>query len=103
VLELDDSLDEYYRPFQGYEKVYQGSLADCEAFIRLKEKGYSIEVSERADAVGNYDKTQIVDLTGTATETAKKMAIDLGGEIVQLPSTEKKPQGEILIIGGSNL
>jgi hypothetical protein len=69
----------------------------------LKEKGYTIEVSERADAVGNYDKTQVIDLTGTATETAKKMASDLGGEVVQLPSSEKKPQGEILIIGGSNL
>lgn len=40
VLELDDSLDEFYRPFQGYEKVFQGSLADCEAFIRLREQGY---------------------------------------------------------------
>lgn len=37
---------DYYSPEQEFiyydtpEKVYQGSLSDCEAFIKLKEGGY---------------------------------------------------------------
>ena len=50
VLELEDSLDDSYQsqfqttdasfPTQEYVKVFQGSLSDCEAFIRLREKDY---------------------------------------------------------------
>jgi hypothetical protein len=31
--------DEYYGGY-GEESVFQGSLSDCEAWIRLHEKGY---------------------------------------------------------------
>lgn len=31
----DSCEDNYF-----YEKVYQGSISDCEAYIRLKEGGY---------------------------------------------------------------
>ncbi len=69
----------------------------------LKEKGYQITVTTRADAYGNYDKTQVIDLTGNNLEIVSKLASDLGGEVTKLPQNEKKPEAEVLIIGGSNL
>ena len=32
--------DDTYEVYENDEAVYQGSLSDCEAYIRLKQNGY---------------------------------------------------------------
>lgn len=39
VIELSLSDDEYY-DYEDESTLYQGSISDCEAYIRAKENGY---------------------------------------------------------------
>lgn len=58
------------------------------------------EIIQKTNAVGNYAKTIVVDLTGGNQELAQKIAQTLGGEVGNLPDGETKPDADILIIGG---
>lgn len=60
------------------------------------------EIIQKTNAVGNYDKTIIIDLTGKNEVMAKKISETLGGEIGNLPDGETKPDADILVIGGSS-
>lgn len=60
-----------------------------------------ITVTEKINASGNYEKTLVVDLSGSRSELAQKIAESLGGETGTLPEGEVKPEADILIIGGS--
>lgn len=60
------------------------------------------EIIQKTNAVGNYDKTIIIDLTGKNEVMAKKISETLGGEIGELPESETKPDADILIIGGND-
>jgi hypothetical protein len=55
-------------------------------------------VSEKTNAEGSYQKTLVIDLSGSQTELAQKIAAELGGEIGQLPEGETKPAADILVI-----
>lgn len=60
------------------------------------------EVVEKRDAVNNYDKSQIVNISGNYGEVAMSLAQQLGGEVVQMPEGENKPDADLLIIVGKN-
>lgn len=69
----------------------------------LKIKLPNTEVVQRGNAVGEYDKTLIVDLKGSQGEFAKTLAKELNAEIGGLPSGETEPEGaDFLIILVSN-
>jgi hypothetical protein len=59
-----------------------------------------VEVVSMENAEGNYKKNIVIDLAGSNLEIAQKIADKIGGEIGELPSGEKKPETDILIIGG---
>lgn len=59
------------------------------------------EVAEKTNSTGNYTKNIIVDLTGNNGETAQKIVDMIGGEVGDLPSIEKKPEADILVILGN--
>jgi len=61
-----------------------------------------VAITQKINATGNYEKTVVVDLSGSHLELAKKIAESLGGEISALPTGETKPTADILIIGGSD-
>ena len=46
----------------------------------------------------DYKNTLVIDLTGSNTDLVQKIATMLKGEVSILPSGEKKPESEILII-----
>ena len=53
-------------------------------------------------AAKKYDKILVVDISGTKKGLAEQIAKELGGEVGNLPSDEKKPSADILIILGSD-
>jgi hypothetical protein len=59
-----------------------------------------LKVVEKNDAIGDYTKTTVVDTSGSKKDLAEKIATLLGGSIGEVPSREKSPKGEILIILG---
>lgn len=59
------------------------------------------EIIQKTNAVGNYDKTIVIDLTGKNEAMAEKISETLGGETGELPAGETKPDADILIIGGN--
>jgi hypothetical protein len=61
-----------------------------------------VTVSEKTNAQSGYQKTLVIDLSGSRQELAQKMAEALGGEIGTMPEGETKPAADILIIGGSD-
>lgn len=73
---------------------------------QLKDKYVDIEVAQKVNAKNtNYEKTLIVDLTGTKKEIAEALAKELNGETAALPEAETKPadsQIEFLVILGKN-
>ena len=58
-------------------------------------------IVQTVNATGNYTKTSVIDLSGSHSELAQKIAESLGGEIGTLPEEEKAPEADILVIGGS--
>lgn len=75
----------------------------------LMPKVQNIEVVIKNNAVNEYEKTQVVNLTAIPMESAEKIAQAVNGEINSLPANEPKPivpsskdQVDILIIAGKN-
>jgi hypothetical protein len=59
-------------------------------------------IIEKTNAKNEYEKTIIIDLSGEQEDMAKRIAESMDAEIVSLPDGEKKPDAQILVIGGSN-
>ena len=66
----------------------------------LKEKFPFVNVIVKENAVDDYSKTIVVDLKGNKKDIAGQIAKEIGGEISSLPSGEKKPDADILVIVG---
>lgn len=61
-----------------------------------------VSILEKTNAAGSYEKTIVVNLTGKDV-LAQKIADMLGAQVVkELPNGEKKPEADILIIGGGD-
>ena len=58
-----------------------------------------VKVVKKSNAVGNFEKTVVVDLNGKNADVAKVIAQAVGGEVAQLPASEKAPAADILVIG----
>jgi hypothetical protein len=76
-------------------KGYAGRIGS-----ELASKFSNIEISDTGNAVGAYNKTLVVDLTGKNSDLVKSLSKELGGEVDKLPANEDKPNSEILIILG---
>ena len=62
----------------------------------------NMEIGEKTNAKGNYEKTLVVDFTKKNNgETAKVIAEKLQAEAGDLPVGEVKPEADILVIGAS--
>ncbi|MDO8241285.1 MAG: LytR C-terminal domain-containing protein [Candidatus Moranbacteria bacterium] len=61
-----------------------------------------VTVSEKTNAKGNYEKTTVIDLSGTHADLAQKIATSLNGEVGTITDNETKPNADILVIGGSD-
>lgn len=59
-----------------------------------------IEVVEKSNALGGFEKNIVVDLTGQNGSKVEEIAKIIGGEAGTLPEGESKPEADILIIGG---
>ena len=63
--------------------------------------GVSIGVT--SNAKGSYPNTTVIDLSGSNSDLAQKIADAIGGTVGSLPASETAPEGaDILIIGGSD-
>jgi hypothetical protein len=58
------------------------------------------EIVKVGNAVGNYPETIVIDLSGNNSEVVQKIISTIGGKAGALPEGEKKPEGDILVIGG---
>ena len=58
------------------------------------------EIAGTGNAVGNYPATIVVDLSGNNADLIQKIVAVTGGTAGELPANEKKPEGDILVIGG---
>lgn len=67
----------------------------------LTAKHPNIEITSTGNAANDYTKDLIVDLTGKNAAFVKTLAGELSGEVGKLPSTETKPDADILIILGA--
>jgi hypothetical protein len=68
---------------------------------QLTESLESIEVVAKANAAKNdYEKTIVVDLSGSMRDQAGQIAKSINGTVGSLPEGEKKPEADILIILG---
>jgi hypothetical protein len=59
-----------------------------------------VEIADTSNAVGYYPATLVVDLSGENTELIQKIVALTNGTVGVLPVNEKKPDGDILVIGG---
>jgi len=59
-----------------------------------------IEIGNKTNAKGNYEKTMVIDLSGDNSEAVSKIIEAIGGEAGELPQGEIKPDADILVIGG---
>jgi hypothetical protein len=59
-----------------------------------------VEIADTGNAVGDYPTTLVVDLSGGNTELIQKIIALTSGAPGVLPANEKKPDGDILVIGG---
>jgi hypothetical protein len=59
-----------------------------------------IQVTEKTNAKGMYDKNLIIDLSGGNEEKIQEIITLIGGEAGDLPEGERKPEADILVIGG---
>jgi hypothetical protein len=83
--------------------IYNGSkIKGLAAALESKIAGIEgVVVTEKKNAVGNYDKNIIVDLSGSHNESAQKIAEAIGGEVGSLPEGETASGVDILILGGT--
>lgn len=75
----------------GLANTYAGNIA---------QKFPSVEIVNKTNAVGDYTKTLVIDLTGKNKALVQKIAQELSGETGSLPSGENKPDADILVIAG---
>ena len=73
-----------------------GLAASTEA--RLKSQFNNITVVEKANSTGDYSSNLIIDLSGKRKDLTANIAGFLGGEVDSFPSTEVRPNAEILVI-----
>lgn len=59
-----------------------------------------VEVTKKTNAKGNFTENMVVDISGGNSAEAQKIADKIGGKVVELPEGEKKPEADILVIGG---
>jgi hypothetical protein len=67
---------------------------------QLTDKFANIDVIKIGNANGDYTASIVVDLTGKNGELAKQIASNINGTVGALPSTETKPDADILVIIG---
>lgn len=85
--------------------IYNGTfspdqLSAVQATIKNKVTNVQITTTENAKRT-NYDKTYIVDLTGSKATEASQLATLLNGTVTTLPAGEVKPTGaDLLVIVG---
>lgn len=70
----------------------------------LKESHKEFEVVKKANAAkGDYEKSIVIDLTGSNSQITTLLASEINGEVKSLPEGEIPPEGaDILIILGAN-
>lgn len=72
------------------------SLTEKQVTQKLPE----IEVVQKADAIGNYNETLIIDLKGNNQIEAEKIAKLVSGKVTLFPKNESTPEADILVIIG---
>lgn len=66
----------------------------------LSTKFSNLEIIDTSNAVGDYETTIVIDLSGENSNIADALAQELGGEVDTLPEGEEEPDSDILIILG---
>jgi hypothetical protein len=98
------SQEEVVTPFSAKVVVYNGTstngLAGKLATRLLEIEG--VEVVEKTNATGTFTDTLVIDLNGNNQAGVEKIAQELGAKVAEMPEGEKKPEADILVIGGSN-
>jgi hypothetical protein len=84
--------------------IYNGSkIAGLAALYekQITSKLTFVNVVEKSNTLNNYSKTLVIDLSGNKKDQAQQIATVVTGEVTaSLPSGEKKPQADILVIVG---
>jgi hypothetical protein len=76
---------------KGLAQTLAGEIADIS----------NIQVTDKTNAKGNYTDDLVVDITGSNSDVAQKIADKIGGTVGSLPAAETKPDGaDVLVIGG---
>lgn len=87
--------------------LYNGTTTTgitSEAEKQLNGLSFEYEVSDKKAAQKtDYDTTVIIDLNDAYPEEVRDLAAKLGAKIDSLPEGETKPNGDILIIVGSDM
>ncbi len=78
-----------------------GLAAKVESEIKKNFPQSNISAKDNA-AKDNFEKTVVIILNDSAKEAANNLAKSLNASVVSLPDGEKKPDGDILIIIGSD-
>ena len=66
----------------------------------LKEKLPFVNVVLKDNSTGDFSKTIVVDLKGNKKDLANQIAKAVEGEVSSLPTGEKQPDADILVILG---
>ena len=66
----------------------------------LKEKLPFVNVVLKDNSTGDFSKTIVVDLKGNKKDAANQIAKAISGEVSSLPTGEKQPDADILVILG---
>jgi hypothetical protein len=83
--------------------LYNGTSSDIMRLAEneIENKITNTEVAVKNDASrNNYARTIVVDIKGTNSELADRVADLLDGEVGELPPGEVKPEADILVIVG---
>ena len=59
-----------------------------------------VEIGTTANSKGTYQKSLVIDLSGSHSDLAAQIAQTVGGAVGQLPDGEIKPDADLLVIGG---
>lgn len=68
----------------------------------IKSLMNNVDVISKISAKGNYQATIVVDLTGNLGSAAAELAGKLNATVATLPAGETKPEGDLLVILGSD-
>ena len=80
--------------------LYNGSNNDArlnEFEEKLKNTFNNAEITVRENAVGTYDNTLVIDLTGE-NQNIEAVAEALGGQVSELPPGETAPEGAAILV-----